>query len=49
MVALVAILAQFGLTPDPRERLERFGAFPVINTRGEQVGTVRSHGALATE
>jgi L-asparaginase II len=49
MVALIAILAQLGLSPDPRERLERFAAFPVPNTRGEQVGTVRAHGALATE
>lgn len=49
MVALIAILAQLGLTPDPRERLERFAAFPVLNTRGEQVGTIRAHGALATE
>jgi len=49
MVALVAVLAQLDLTPDPRESLERFAAFPVLNTRGEQVGTMRAHGALARE
>jgi L-asparaginase II len=49
MVALVATLAQLGLSPDPRERLERFSAFPVLNTRGEPVGTIRARGALATE
>jgi L-asparaginase II len=49
MVALVAVLAQLGLTPDPRERLERFAGFPVLNTRGEHVGTIRARGALATE
>jgi len=49
MVALVAILAQLGLSPDPRERLERFAAFPVLNTRGEQVGTVRARRGLARE
>jgi L-asparaginase II len=49
MVALIAILAHLGFSPDPRERLERFAAFPVLNTRGEQVGTFRARGALAAE
>jgi L-asparaginase II len=49
MVALVAILAQLGFSPDPLERLERFSAFPVLDTRGEPVGTIRARGALAAE
>jgi len=47
MVALVAMLAQLKLDPDPRKRLARFAAFPVLNTRGEAVGWLRAHGSLA--
>jgi L-asparaginase II len=47
MVALVAILAQLELQPDPRERLARFAVFPLPNTRGEIVGWLRPHGSLA--
>ena len=47
MVALVAMLAQLGLEPDPREQLSRFSAFPVLNTRGEAVGGLRARGGLA--
>jgi L-asparaginase II len=47
MVALVALLAQLGLEPDPREQLARFAAFPILNTRGETVGVVRARGGLA--
>ena len=47
MVAVVAILAQLGLDPDPRERLARFAASPVLNTRGEAVGVLRARGGLA--
>ncbi|HEX9631641.1 MAG TPA: asparaginase [Gemmatimonadales bacterium] len=47
MVALVALLAQLGLDPDPRERLALFAAFPILNTRGEAVGALRAHGGLA--
>jgi len=43
----VAILAQLGLDPDPREQLMRFAAFPVQNTRGEVVGSLRAEGSLA--
>jgi L-asparaginase II len=47
MVALVAILAQLGLEPDPRECLARYAAFPVPNTRDEVVGWLRARGELA--
>jgi L-asparaginase II len=47
MVALVALLAQLGLDPDPRERLALFAAFPILNTRGETVGALRARGGVA--
>ena len=47
MVALVAILAELGFDPDPRERLSRFASFPVLDTRGETVGSLHAHGSLA--
>jgi L-asparaginase II len=47
MVALVTVLAQLGIEPDPRERLAPFAVFPVPNTRGEVVGRMRARGSLA--
>lgn len=46
LVALVTILAQLGLEPDPRRRLPHLAVRPVVNTRGEQVGELRATGEI---
>lgn len=49
MVALVAVLARLGLSPDPRERLARFAELPIANTRDRVVGALRARGDLTFE
>lgn len=49
MVALVAVLQQLGLDPEPEKVLHRFAAFPLTNTRDERVGILRAAGELAFE
>ncbi|MDH4046019.1 MAG: asparaginase [Gemmatimonadota bacterium] len=46
MVALIAILTQLGFDTDPRDQLARFASFPVLDTRGETIGTLRARGSL---
>jgi len=45
-LALLSILQQLGLKPDPVERLAPYAAMPIKNTRGEPVGLVRAAGDL---
>ncbi len=45
-VALLAVLRDLGLDPDPVERLPLFGAQKVVNTRAEVVGAYGASGRL---
>jgi len=45
-VALVSILGQLDMTPSPSSLLPLFAERPILNTRGEQVGTTRPAGRL---
>jgi L-asparaginase II len=49
MTALVRVLEQLGLEPDPAKRLRRFASFPIRNTRDERVGVLEAAGALSFE
>jgi L-asparaginase II len=49
MVALIAVLDQLGLKPNPAKRLLRFSRLAVINTREEVVGRIRPRGVLSFE
>lgn len=49
MVSLVAVLEQLGLDPPPSRALPRFARFPVLNTRGLEVGELRPTGSLTFE
>ncbi len=49
MVALITVLEQLGLNPNPSKRLLRFARLAVINTREEVVGRVRPRGKLSFE
>ena len=46
MAALLAVLEQLGLNPSPRSALPRFAEFPVLNTLGNRVGTLRASGQV---
>ncbi len=47
VVALVAVLGQLKLTPHPSHLIPQFAERPVLNTRGETVGVMRSAGQLS--
>jgi hypothetical protein len=49
MAALIAVLDQLGLTPPPSETLPRFARFPILNTRGLDVGEMAPAGSLTFE
>jgi L-asparaginase II len=49
MVALIAVLDRLGLDPPPSRMLARFARFPIINTRGVQVGELTAAGTLTFE
>jgi L-asparaginase II len=49
MVALIAVLDQLGLDPLPSQALPRFARFPVLNTRGIEVGALGAAGSLTFE
>jgi L-asparaginase II len=49
MVALIAVLDQLGLTPLPSQVLPRFARFPILNTRGIEVGMLGPAGSLTFE
>jgi L-asparaginase II len=49
MAALIAVLDQLGLAPPPSETLPRFARFPILNTRGLEVGELAASGSLTFE
>jgi L-asparaginase II len=49
MVALIAVLDPLGLTPLPSQVLPRFARFPILNTRGIEVGMLGPAGSLTFE
>ena len=49
MIALLWVLSELGLKPNPAKRLLRFARLPVLDTRNRIIGRVRPRGSLTFE